>query len=125
MKKIEFMSPHWSKYNSNEMDEIKVMRKIIFHLIREIDILRETNIQRSIQENQSPMDSIYGKLYKEICIESYNSAGPSSGEDKIIQDWFNRNDELPDETIMLRKLGYSEDDIKKYLEKIAEVSQYT
>jgi hypothetical protein len=125
MKKIEFMSPQWSNYNSNEMDEIKVLRKIIFHLIREIDILRETNIQKSILENQSPKDSIYGKLYKEICIESYNSAGPSSGEDKIMWDWFNRNDELPDETIMLRKLGYSEDEIKKYLEKIAEVSQYT
>jgi len=108
MKKIEFMSPQWSNYNSNELDEIKVLRKIIFHLIREIDILRETNIQKSILENQSPKDSIYGNLYKEICI-----------------DWFNRNDELPDETIMLRKLGYSEDEIKKYLEKIAEVSQYT
>ncbi len=119
------MSPQWSNYNSNEMDEIKVLRKIIFHLIREIDILRETNIQKSILENQSPKDSIYGKLYKEICIESYNSAGPSSGEEKIMWDWFNRNDELPDETIMLRKLGYSEDEIKKYLEKIAEVSQYT
>jgi hypothetical protein len=125
MKKIEFMSPQWSNYNSNELDEIKVLRKIIFHLIREIDILRETNIQKSILENQSPKDSIYGNLYKEICIESYNSAGPSSGEDKIMWDWFNRNDELPDETIMLRKLGYSEDEIKKYLEKIAEVSQYT
>ncbi len=125
MKKIEFMSPHWSKYNSNEMDEIKVLREIIFHLIREIDILRETNIQKSILENQSPKDTIYGKLYKEICIESYNSAGPSSGADKIMWNWFNSSDGLPDETIMLRKLGYSEDDIIEYLERIARVSQNT
>jgi hypothetical protein len=125
MNKNEFMSPRWDKYNSIEMDEIKALRKIVFHLIREIHILRETSIQSSRKENVLAKDATYGKIYKEICVLSYNSAGPTSGEDKILSDWFDNIDGLPDEVIMLRKLGYNESEINEYLKKIDEFSCYT
>ena len=72
-----------------------------------------------------PKNSLYGKLYREVCIESYNSCGPSSGEEKILRDWFYRSGEIPDEIIMLKKLGYSELEISAYLKKINDVSSYT
>ena len=125
MNKNEFMSPRWDKYNSIEMDEIKALRKIVFHVIREIHVLRVTSIQSSRKENVLAKDSTYGKIYKEICVLSYNSAGPTSGEDKILSDWFDNIDGLPDEVIMLRKLGYNESEINEYLKKIDEVSCYT
>ena len=125
MKKKQFMSPRWDKYNSNEMDEIKAIRKIIFHLIREVHALRETAIQSSRKDDISPKDSLYGKIYKETCVLSYNSAGTLSGEDKILLDWFNNYDGLPDEVIMLRKLGCDESEIIEYLNEIQKVSCYT
>lgn len=125
MKKNEFMSPRWDNCNSNELDEIKALRKIVFHLIREIHVLRETAIQSSQKDNILPKESLYGKIYKETCVLSYNSAGPSSGEDKILLDWFNNYDGLPDEVIMLRKLGYNESEINEYLNEIDNVSCYT
>lgn len=125
MTKNEFMSPGWDKYNPNEIDEIKTLRKIIFHLIREVHVLRETAIQSTKNENTLPKDSLYAQLYKEICIGSYNSAGTSSGEEKILADWFNSGDGLPDEVIMLRKLGYSEHEIVDYLNEIEKVRCYT
>jgi hypothetical protein len=123
--KLNLLSPRWDKYNSIEMDEIKALRKIVFHLIREIHILRETSIQSSRKENVLAKDATYGKIYKEICVLSYNSAGPTSGEDKILSDWFDNIDGLPDEVIMLRKLGYNESEINEYLKKIDEFSCYT
>ena len=125
MKKNEFMSPRWDNYNSHELDEIKALREIVFHLIREIHVLREAAIQSSLKDNILPKESLYGKIYKETCVLSYNSAGTSSGKDKIMLDWFNNYDGLPDEVIMQRKLGFNESEINEYLNEIDIVSLYT
>lgn len=39
MEKLS-LSPRWNKNNANEKNEIKVLRKIIFHLISEKNELR-------------------------------------------------------------------------------------
>lgn len=125
MKKSEFMSPNFMNYNENEKEEVKVLREIVFQLIREVHVLRESIIQTSLINNIQPKESIYGKMYKEICVLSYNSAGPSSGKDKVLRDWFDSDSELPDEIIMLRKLGYNDSEIRDYLNEISKVQSYT
>lgn len=125
MEKFEFLQPHWSDYKSNEMREISALRKIIFHLIREIHVLRETNIQNAIDHNHSPKETLYGKLYYETCILSYNSSGPLSGEEKILNDWFNKSGGPYDEILMLKKLGYTQQEIDDYMKLSQQVGQYT
>ncbi len=126
LTKFEFMCG----YHRADMDiEINALRKILFHLIREIEALRETNLQEANLNGILPKQSVYGQVYERVYLRSYNSAGPWSGYEKFLWDWFHKGQvnarDNPDELMMLRKLGYSDIEIQEYLNKVTEVSEYT
>jgi len=125
MTKTEFLFCN----NYNDSEEIKHLKDIIFHLIREIDVIRETMIQESLEHGIPPKESVYGKTYRKVCIQSHNSAGPVSnhGRMKILKKWFGDMDwDIGlEETIMLAKLGYSDDEIKEYSKEAKRVSRLT
>lgn len=64
--KFEFRNPNWNKFNPNEMQQFKVLRKTIFHFIREIQTSRKVNIQKAYIDNKFPKETNNGYLYEEV-----------------------------------------------------------
>jgi len=129
MTKFDFMIPWRNKYNHEETIQIQTLRRIIFHLMREIEALRETKIEEAKLAGISPKNSVYAQLYEQVCLRSHNTSSWTPLEMKVSSEWFHTEQAIDqaelDELIMLKKFGYSDIEIQEYLKKVDEVSEYT
>ena len=105
-------------YFGNSDEKIRVLTECVFALAMEVEALREAMIEESKAKGIVPKDSPYGRAYYETALLTHNSAGPSSGTDKLFKRWFsgrNTPNHLdPREALMLMRLGFSPHEISAY-----------
>jgi hypothetical protein len=117
---------------------LQTLERIVLDLMMEIEALRAAVIELSsrtgpVRESADAFDdgpagvagphSAYGKAYLEAAWLSHWAAGPSSGDDKILEQFYdNQRDDshrefkMWRELLMLRRLGYNEAQLRQYVE---------
>ena len=87
----------------------------------EVESLRAAAIEDCGKAGTNPGDCGYGRAYRATALLSHNSAGPSTGIEKLLERWLSdettRNGIAVPEVLMLKRLGYSEDEIERYLDE--------
>lgn len=121
-------------FSTEENVSPSVLRRIILTLMLEVEALRTAVIQLSQQQaasnGQPTMGSVldddlpgnpgehsaYGSAYRDVAMLTHNSAGPTSGWEKLVARFFDPKDspEKWPELQMLRRLGYSTEQIAQY-----------
>jgi hypothetical protein len=108
--------------------QVSLLSYLVIELLREVEILRQTQIDEAQKQGISPKHSAYGENYREISLWIQSSVGPG-GLVSFFKDWISdkttRNGLAVTEFPMLEKLGYTSEEIEEYLEKVEEVSIYT
>ncbi len=88
---------------------------IVSDLLVEVEALRETVLQLSVRVGS---DASYRDAYRETALLSHNSAGPSSGLDKILALFYTNESGAEGRTwredIMLRRLGMSQAELDAF-----------
>lgn len=90
-------------------------------LMMEVEALRQALI--NLEGKSVGGASAYGRAYRDTAYLTHNNAGPSSGLEKLVARFESSEAELPpgesqprvwEETPMLRRLGFSEEEIGAY-----------
>ena len=108
--------------------QVNLLRYLVIELLREVEILRKTQIDESQQQGVSPKHSIYGKNYREKSLlvhSSLISQGVSGLVSRWVSDKTTGNGLAVSELSVLESLGYTPEEIEAYLEKVEEVAIYT
>lgn len=114
--------------------KVEMLTELVIELLREVEALRSTEIERCKSARILPKDSIYRKQYRETALLTHNSAGPSGGLDKLLSLWLiepptatatSRFTEYVTEFVILQRLGYSDADLQEYLREVDMVSTFT
>jgi hypothetical protein len=104
----------------------------VLQLMMEVEALREALI--NLEGGRKGNGSVYGRAYRETAYLTHNSAGPTSGLAKLIAQFQPSDVEQhpgdPEprawtETQMLRRLGFSEEDIGAYRKEALEAEMFT
>jgi hypothetical protein len=90
-----------------------------------IDLLAEVEALRQVQATQPA----YRDAYREANLLTHNAAGPSSGTEKLLDRFYPRQP-APDgrtwrETLMMRRLGFTQGEIDAYQREAEEAETYT
>lgn len=109
-------------------DKVQMLTELVFELLREVEALRAAQINQAESQGIAPKESDYGKAYVNTALLTHNSAGPSGGLDKLLALWFGwTNQHIPRthrrflarEVLILKRLGFTEQEITEYI-KTAE-----
>jgi hypothetical protein len=101
-------------------------------LMMEVEALRQALINLEAQGVGSA--SAYGRAYRDTAYLTHNSAGPSSGLDKLLARFESDDVEQPpsgreprvwEETPMLRRLRFSEEEISAYKVEALDAETFT
>lgn len=114
-------------------NRIDALTSLVIELLREVEALRSTELEKAKIQSILPKDSIYGRQYRKTALLTHDSAGPSGGIDKLLHLWCAESSKETsgrfagylEELLMLERLGYSKEDIRKYLEEVREHSRRT
>ena len=107
---------------------------LIYDLVREVQVLRETKIRELEELGQSIRRSIYAQVYEKTALLTHNSAGPSTGWHKLFVKFRGRESgtDFPflgrqswAELNVLTRLGFDERDVSEYKKKAQEAMHYT
>ena len=106
---------------------IEILATMVFDLLTEVEALRKV-----VLEARQPA---YGRAYEETVYLTHNSAGPSSGLEKLLALFYPRESEDGDdgraeqrtwrECLLLRRLGLSEEEILAYKERAQKAEFFT
>jgi hypothetical protein len=78
---------------------------LVVQLLIEVEALRRTHLDEAHERGVVPKDSAYGRAYRAVTELSHNSAGVTSGLDKV--------------------LGYTADELAQFAEHIEFLEQLT
>lgn len=114
-------------------EHVRLLTLLVIELLREVEALREAQINESQAKGIPPKNSYYGKAYKETALLTHNSAGPSGGIDKLLALWDGYSEQVPQsrygsflrEILMLERLGFTEEEIKQYIRETEFLEQLT
>lgn len=122
-----------SQENQNSIESLRLhidtLTDIVFALLMEVEALRSAQIDASKSSNEPLGKSTYAQAYRKTALLSHNGAGPTLGPDKVVLSFFGAEttgvaDEASyRECVMLRRLGYSDDEILDYLRDVDHVAQ--
>ena len=92
---------------------------VVLDLMTEVEALRDAQVT----------GSRYHDSYRSACILTHNSAGPSTGLDKLL-DCFYPEDRFSDgrvwrESVLMRRLGYTPAEIDAFRRDATEAEMYT
>jgi hypothetical protein len=106
---------------------------IILDLLMEVEALRTAVL--ASQTETSGKDSDYARAYRDTAYLTHNAAGPSSGLEKLLAQFYPRSLEREGrderqgrawrECLFLRRLGFTEDEIRAYKEEAEEAEAFT
>jgi hypothetical protein len=108
---------------SQSNERIDVLTDLVFMLLAEVEALRST--MKAVDSEK------YKTIYQDTMILNHNSAGMTPGVGKILERFIGKgrsihSDEGPLLGVeLLERLGCSGDEIKKYINRIQEVREYT
>ena len=98
---------------------VDALTTLVFDLLAEVEALRQAQATRSD----------YRDAYRETCLLTHNSAGPSSGWEKLIECFYPRQHSSGTlvwrESLMMRRLGFTPAEIAAYQDEAQEAETYT
>lgn len=92
-------------------EKIEALTAMVFDLLVEVEALRATALK--LESGSQGANSVYGQAYRETAYRSHSSAGPSTGSEKMLG-LFYPSKEPCRELLMLRRLGFSEEEIHSF-----------
>lgn len=109
---------------------LEELSHVVSQLLLEVEALRATVIELETRAGITGTRSAYAAKYRDTFLLSHNAAGVRPGAFKVMESFDRRG--LPDlygrplrEVIMLRRLGYTDDEIEEYARQAEHVSQLT
>jgi hypothetical protein len=101
--------------------KVEVLTELVLALLMEVEALRSALLEESQARGETLKNSSYGQAYRSTALLTHNAAGPSCGVEKLLERWVSsrrtRNSIPLRETLMLMRLGYSQEEIEKYAEE--------
>lgn len=103
--------------------ESALLRELVVNLMVEVEALRVLAIEDA-QSGGEAVGSRYERAYREAALLKHNSAGVVPGVMKLTAR-FAEEDPWFGELRLLRRLGYTQEQIDEYLEQADHVATYT
>lgn len=114
-------------------ERLDVLVVMIFDLLMEVEALRAAQLAASNGANG--IAPAYGCAYRDTAYLTHNCAGPSSGMEKLLarfypQETANESGAAGErrtwrECLMLRRLGFSEEQLRAYQEAAKQAEDFT
>lgn len=131
-KEILFALLGVNQSNADLSKQVETLRLLVLALLMEVEALRSAFLAESLAEGEDLKSSEYGKSYVSTALLTHDSTGPSGGLEKLLGKWLFSEKKYhfsPDlymrEILMLKRLGFSEDEIKAYRQKAEEYETRT
>ena len=126
---------------SDPQSRINALTQIVIDLLVEVEALRGALIQLEPCAAQSKVHQgydipchddaltqgkgVYATSYVDAAYTLHNSAGPSSGLEKLLARFYPVDGAGPRESAMLRRLGFTRAEIVQFLEAADEAEMFT
>ena len=108
---------------------VALLQRLVLDLLREVEALRRTQLEVSRAEGIFPKESCYGRAYRATALMTHDATGLSSGLHKLLLHWEerlgNRWTGPLNEIVMLERLGYSAQEIERYIKEAEEYESRT
>jgi hypothetical protein len=112
---------------------IAVLVAMVFDLLMEVEALR--TVVSASKLGVGGKDSAYGRAYQETAYLTHNACGPSSGVEKLLALFYPRQAEEEGlgwrerrtwrECLLMRRLGFSDDEVRAYKEEAEQAETFT
>jgi hypothetical protein len=109
---------------------IDVLVAMVFDLLMEVEALRAAHLASN--NGARGTDSGYGRAYRDTAYLTHNAAGPSSGLEKLLGLFYPAESEMDTgtsgtwrECLMLRRLGFSQDQVRAYMDDAERAETFT
>lgn len=112
---------------------IEVLVAMVFDLLMEVEALRK--VVSASKLGVGGKDSAYGRAYRETAYLTHNACGLSSGLEKLLALFYPRQaeEEGPSwrerrtwrECLLLRRLGFSDEEVRTYKEAAEQAETFT
>jgi hypothetical protein len=100
-------------------ERVEALTTLLLDLLNEVEALRQAQATKSD----------YRDAYRASCLLTHNSAGPSSGWEKLIERYYPRQQASDGrvwrESLMMRRLGFTPAEIDAYQREAEEAETYT
>jgi hypothetical protein len=116
-----------------QAQKIAVLTDVVFELLREVEALRAASIADTKRQGIALRESSYGRAYEDTAMGTRSWARMSDGWPNLFAlwmgyTWFDGRDDLAQasfgepmrEMIMMRRLGFSREEIDAYLQGVRE-----
>ena len=103
--------------------KVRVLTDLVLDLLLEVEALRSALLLAAGAKGVAGKQTTYGRAYRSTALLSHDAAGPSGGWEKLLAVWLGDQEEGPGngprlrELAMLKRLGYSEQELKAYVEE--------
>lgn len=119
---------------------IAVLSQLVVDLLVEVEALREAVIRLHPVDGGAPVHggydfpcdesltedkAAYPASYADAAFALHNAAGPSSGLEKLLGRFYPSNGATPRESLMLRRLGYSDAGIARFVAAMEGATEYS
>ncbi len=102
---------------------VRVLTELVLDLVVEVEALRSAFLLAARAKGVAAKQTTYGRAYRDATLLTHDASGVSGGMEKLLARWLGDrtentlNGHRVRELAMLRRLGYSEDELKQYLEE--------
>ena len=107
--------------------KVDVLGDLVLNLLVEVEALRRALLLDAKAKGVAGKQTTYGQAYRSTALLSHDAAGPSGGLEKLLAMWLgdqadrSLNGARLRELAMLKRLGYSEQELEEY---VAEAESY-
>ncbi len=112
---------------------MEVLVAMVFDLLMEVEALRK--VVSASKLGVGGKNSAYGRAYEETAYLTHNACGPSSGLEKLLALFYPRGAEEKGkswrerrtwrECLLLRRLGFSDEEVRAYKEAAEQAETFT
>jgi hypothetical protein len=112
---------------------IEVLVAMVFDLLMEVEALRA--VVAASKLGAGGKDSDYGRAYQETAYLTHNACGPSSGLEKLLARFYppQADEQAPSwrqrrswrECLLMRQLGFTDDDVRAYQDSAEQAETLT
>jgi len=116
-------------FQKDTTEKVEALTELVLALLMEVEALRAGLMDESQARGVTLKDSPYGRAYRSTALLTHNAAGPSGGVEKLLQRWVSnhttRSGIALRESLMLIRLGYSQEEIEQYKEEAELYETFT
>jgi hypothetical protein len=132
----------WTLSGAGELpDRVAILSQVVLDLLVEVEALRDalarTRAGGAAQSVHGGYDfpcrdaeltegkAAYPAAYADTAYVAHNAAGPTSGVEKLLERFYPTSGAEPRESIMLRRLGFTDAEIARFLAAAREAEAFT